>query len=188
MAAAWCADREWELGGTHWEQWSPCRGGSRLSSFLYGWCFACPWTDSIRVAVCLCFFHIHTELVFLVTTHVSVTHEVQGVVVGPSGWGHEVELHLERAGRSQKSGGTSKSYCLATISAWRGQQILTLAFCCRVSLLMEMRLLDLASPITTHQPSSRFCSYQKSRNSACQTWRPMSLVMNVWKQKSGLEW
>lgn len=54
----------------------------------------------------------------------------------------------------------------------QGQHTLTLAFCCKVSLLMEMRLLDLASPITTHQPSSRFCRDQKPRISACKTWRP----------------
>lgn len=40
---------------------------------------------------------------------------------------------------------------------------LTLAFCCSVSRLMEMRLLDLESPITTHQPSSRFCRKEAAK-------------------------
>lgn len=59
-----------------------------------------------------------------------------------------------------------------------GQWTLTLAFCCRVSLLMEMRLLDLASPITTHQPSSRFCSDQKPRISAHKSWQLCNTLNN----------
>lgn len=74
---------------------------------------------SIRVAVCLSFFHVHTEFVFLVTSHVSVTHEVQSVVVGTSGRGHEVKLHLERAGRNQGEQDTeSAPACLSQNECW----------------------------------------------------------------------
>lgn len=64
---------------------------------------------SIRVAVRLGFFNVYAELVFLVTSHVSIAHEIQSVVVGASGWGHEVKLHLERAGRGQRKAQTWES-------------------------------------------------------------------------------
>lgn len=106
----------------------------------------------------------HAEFVLLVTPHVSVTHEIQGVVVGASGQGHGKSSFTWRE-QAQLQGPLRY---LPPLAAAGGQaDTLTLAFCCRVSLLMEMRLLDLASPITTHQPSSRFCSDQNPTRSVC---------------------
>lgn len=105
----------------------------------------------VAVAIAVSLLDVYVELVLLVTAHVGVAHEVQGVVVNAHCWCHKVQFHLWSRDR----------WVLCTVlqifSVMSSSKSPTFAFCCSVSLLMEMRLLDLGSPITTHQPSSRFC-------------------------------
>lgn len=64
--------------------------------------------------------------------------------------------------------------------------LLTLAFCCSVRRLMEMRLLDLESPITTHQPSSRFCGGREGlRGAGGGTIPSLAYRLQVWHAPGG---
>lgn len=120
----------------------------------------------IAVSITVCLLHVNTELVLLVTAHVRITHEVQCVVMDAHGWCNKVQFHLQRGvggvrdNRFEITASSKSSYK----SNWKTGGLVspTFAFCWSVSLLMEIRLLDLGSPITTHQPSSRFCNIDKT--------------------------
>lgn len=122
-----------------------------------GLCCCSVW---VTVSIAVRLLHIDAELILLVTAHVCVTHEVQGVVVNAHCWCNKVQFHLW-GGEEWVLCKFKRKYSFSLES--RGSS-LTFAFCWRVSLLIEIRLLDLGSPITTHQPSSRFCN---NRGNTC---------------------
>lgn len=116
----------------------------------------------IAVSITICLLHVNAELVLLVTAHVRITHEVQCVVMDAHGWCNKVQFHLQRGMGGVRDNrfeitASSKSSNHKSNRITGGLASPTFAFCWSVSLLMEIRLLDLGSPITTHQPSSRFC-------------------------------
>lgn len=115
----------------------------------------------IAVSITVRLLHINTELVLLVTAHVRITHEVKCVVMDAHGWCNKVQFHLQRevgGVRHNTFEITASSKSIYKSNRKAGRLVSpTFAFCWSVSLLMEIRLLDLGSPITTHQPSSRFC-------------------------------
>lgn len=120
------------------------------------------WLVRVAVSVAVGLLHVHAELVLLVAAHVGVAHEVQGVVMNAHRRSDKVQFDLRTEETNTVSPLCWFEGLLLDFRISERRLSLTFAFCCRVSLLMEIRLLDLGSPITTHQPSSRFWNSKHS--------------------------